>query len=119
MFWCQNLRPVGVNFSVPHAHFVHAVHQFRDEIKVKTSAAKGGDLTLRRQNHLRILDCVIEVVLVHCRSRKVTGRKRISICGADAVVSWEASRFSLQKWKIDILSRISDRGGSPERPTGD
>lgn len=61
----QNLRTFRVDFSVPNPHLIHAVHQFRDQIKIETRAAECGDLTLRRKDHVRIFERVLKIVAVH------------------------------------------------------
>ena len=65
MFRRQNLRPFSMDFSVPDSHLIDAVHQFRDEIKLETRVAKGRDLLFRRNNHMSVLDRVIEIVFVN------------------------------------------------------
>jgi len=65
MFRRENLRTVGVDFPIANANVIDAVHQFGDKVKVKTRAAKGRDLSLGRENYLRVFNCVIEIVLSH------------------------------------------------------
>ena len=65
MFGRENLRTVGMNFSVADAHFIHPIHQFRNQIKSKTGRAEGGDLLLGREDHLRVLDRVLEIIFLH------------------------------------------------------
>ena len=70
MFRRQDLRPLGVDPAVAHPHFVYLIHQFRDEIEAEARAAESGDLALRREDHLRVLDRVLEIVLVMCAARR-------------------------------------------------
>src|SRR5439155_1054826 len=65
MFRRENLRTVGVNFSVADAHFIHPIHQFGNQIKSKTGRAEGGDPLLGREDHLRVLDRVLEIIFLH------------------------------------------------------
>ena len=65
MFRGQNLRTVGVNVSIAHPNFVDAVHQFGNEIEPKTGGAEGRDLVLGREDHLRVFNCVLEIVFLH------------------------------------------------------
>jgi len=59
------LRPFCVNFSIPNAHLIDPIHQFRDEIEIKTRAAEGFDAALRSNDYLGILDRVIEIIFFH------------------------------------------------------
>ena len=65
MFRRENLGPVGVNSSIAHPHFVDAIHQFGNQIKTKTGRAEGRDLLLGGEDHLGVLDCVLEIVFLH------------------------------------------------------
>ena len=56
---------LGVNFSIPNPDLIDTIHQLGDEIEVKARGAEGRDLSLRREDHLCIFDCVIEIVLSH------------------------------------------------------
>ncbi len=67
MFRRENLRTVGVNFSVADAHFIYPIHQFRNQIKSKTGRAEGGDLLFGRENHLSVFNRVLEIVFLHVR----------------------------------------------------
>src|SRR5437660_852295 len=69
MFGRENLRPVGVNFSVADADLVDAVHQFGNEIKTKTGRAEGGDLLLGGEDHLSVFNRVLEVVFLHSNAK--------------------------------------------------
>src|SRR5260370_31470026 len=44
MFRRENLRTVGVNFSVADAHFMYPIHQFTNHIKSKTARTEAGDI---------------------------------------------------------------------------
>src|SRR5438552_4733842 len=65
MFRSENLRTLGVNFSVPDPDLIDAVHQLGDEIEVKARRAEGRDLLLRREDHLRVFNRVIKIILSH------------------------------------------------------
>src|SRR5260370_13391661 len=65
MFRRENLRTVGVNFSVADAHFIYPIHQFRNQIQSKTGRAEGGDLLFGRENHLSVFNRVLEIVFLH------------------------------------------------------
>src|SRR6266550_6075026 len=65
MFRSENLRALGVDFSVPNPDLIYAVHQLGDEIEVKARGAEGCDLLLGRENHLRVLNRVIKIVFSH------------------------------------------------------
>ena len=67
----QNLRTIGVDFSIANADLVHPVHQFGDEVKIETGAPKRRDLSLGRENHLRVFNCVIEIVPGHGHRNKL------------------------------------------------
>ena len=60
MFGRENLRTFGVNLSVAHPDLIDLVHQLGDEIEIEAGAAEGRDLLLGRENHLRVLDRVVE-----------------------------------------------------------
>ena len=63
MFGRQDLRSLGVNLSIANPNLIDAIHQLGDEIKIETGAAKGRNLSFGRDNHLRVFNCVIEIVL--------------------------------------------------------
>ena len=43
-------------------HFVHLVHQLADEVEPKAGVAESRDLALRREDHLGVLDRVLEII---------------------------------------------------------
>jgi len=63
IFRAENFR--ALRFDPPGANPdpIDPVHQLRDEMKLKAGVAKGSDLALRRENNLRILNRVFDVVL--------------------------------------------------------
>ena len=65
MFGCENLRTFGVNLSVAHPDLIDLVHQLGDKIEIETGDAESRDLLFRRENHLGVLNRVIEIVLLH------------------------------------------------------
>src|SRR5438067_12685124 len=65
MFRRKNLRALGVDFSVANADLIDPVHQLRDQIKIETGAAECRNVLLRRDNDVRIFNCVVEVVTGH------------------------------------------------------
>ena len=71
MFRSENLRALGVNFSVPNPDLIDVVHQLGDEIEVKARGAERCDLLLGRENHLRVLNRVIKIVFSHHLSDNV------------------------------------------------
>src|ERR1700736_1971311 len=69
MFRRQNLGTISMNLSVAQAPFVAPIHQFRNQVEMKTGAAEGRDLALGCNDYLRVLDRVLEIVFLHCRSK--------------------------------------------------
>ena len=69
MLRCQNLRSFRLDFSVANPDLVHAVHQLRDQIEIETGAAKRRDLTLGREDHVRIFERVVKIVAGHERCK--------------------------------------------------
>src|SRR5215216_6643451 len=61
----ENVRPLGMNFSVANSDLICAIHQLRDEIKIEAGAAKRRYLSLRSNDYMRIFDSVVEVVFRH------------------------------------------------------
>ena len=59
------LRTFGVDFAVAHPDLVDAIHQLGDQIKMEPGAAKGLNPALRRQDHLRVFEGILEAVGVH------------------------------------------------------
>ena len=59
----ENLRTFRVDFPVANPDLIDPVHQLRDEMKLKAGVAKGRDLPFRRENNLRILNGVFDIVL--------------------------------------------------------
>src|SRR5438105_15574265 len=92
MFRRQNLRTICVDFSIADADFVDAVHQFRNEVKMKTGRAEGSNLLFGREDHLGVFNCVLEIVFLHfCLT--ISLRSRISIHRDAVSVLWEANGF--------------------------
>jgi len=65
MFRRENLGTFGVDFPIANADLIDAVHQFGDKVKIETCAPEGRDLSLGRENHLRVFNGVVEIVLSH------------------------------------------------------
>ena len=65
MFGGQDLRALRVDAAVADADFIHLIHQLRDQIKAKAGAAERGDLPFGREDHARVLDRVLEVVVAY------------------------------------------------------
>jgi hypothetical protein len=65
MFGRENLRTFCVDFSVTNADLIDAVHQLGDQIKIETGVAESRDLSFRRDDYMRVFNCVIEVVSGH------------------------------------------------------
>src|SRR5438105_9871641 len=63
IFWTENFRALGFDPASANADLIDPVHQLRDEMKLKAGVAKGRDLPFRRENNLRILNGVFDVVL--------------------------------------------------------
>jgi hypothetical protein len=84
------LRALGVNFSVPDPDLIDPVHQLGDEIEVKARRAEGRDLLLRREDHLRVLNRVIEIVFSHHRSDNV--RQCSLLAKRNAAMEFSAGR---------------------------
>src|SRR5213594_1980037 len=72
----ENLRTFRVDFPVANPDLIDPIHQLRDQIKIETRAAKSRDLSLRSDDHMRVFDCVIEVVPGHGHRSKLTLRHR-------------------------------------------
>jgi hypothetical protein len=58
----KDLRALGVDSSIAHAHFVHLIHQLADEIETETGVAERRDSTFGREDYLGVLDRVLKVV---------------------------------------------------------
>src|SRR4029450_11577003 len=65
MFRSEDLWTLGVTFSPPKPDLIDTVHQLGDEIEVKARSTEGRDLSFGREDHLRIFNRVIEIVLSH------------------------------------------------------
>ena len=63
IFRAKNFRALGFDPAGANADLIDAIHQLRDEMKLKAGVAKGRDLPFRRENNLRILNGVFDVVL--------------------------------------------------------
>ena len=61
----ENLRTFGVDFPITHPHLIDVIHQFGDQIKRETGVAEGLNPALGRNDHLRVLDRVIEIIFFH------------------------------------------------------
>ena len=62
IFRAQNFRAFGFDPPGSNPDLIDPVHQLGDEMKLKTGVAKGRDLPLWRENNLRILNRVFDVV---------------------------------------------------------
>ena len=65
MIGCQYLRPFGVDLAITNPHLIDMVHQFGDQIKGETGVAESLNAALGRNDHLRVLDGVIEIIFSH------------------------------------------------------
>src|SRR6266496_668575 len=92
MLGSENLRTFRVDFPVANPDLIDPIHQLRDQIKIKTGAAKSRDLSLRSDDYMRVFNRVIEVVPGHCHRSKLALRrwefkKRIGLSAA-----WQVDR---------------------------
>ena len=60
----DDLRTLGVQLAVAHADLIDAIHELGDEEKAEARLAEGVDAALRGADDLRVLDGVVEGVLV-------------------------------------------------------
>src|SRR5881392_2091024 len=63
IFRTKNFRALSFNPAGANADLIDPIHQLGDEMKLKAGVAKGRDLAFRRENNLRILNGVLDVVL--------------------------------------------------------
>src|SRR5947207_2006138 len=59
----KNFRALSFNPAGANADLIDPVHQLGDEMKFEVGVAKGRDLSFRRENNLRILNGVLDIVL--------------------------------------------------------
>src|SRR5207249_11454755 len=59
----KNLRALSFNSPGATAELIDAVHELGDEMNLEVGVAKGRDLSFRRENNLRILNGVLDIVL--------------------------------------------------------
>src|SRR5438874_13496184 len=72
MLRAKNLRPLSFNPAGANSDLIDPVHQLGDEMKLKAGVAKGRDLPFRRENNLRILNGVFDIVLFQNSAGKNT-----------------------------------------------
>src|SRR5205807_109718 len=72
----ENLRALGFDPTGANADLIDPVHQLGDEMKLKAGVAKRRDLPFRRENNLRILNGVFDVVLFQIMWATIRRRRR-------------------------------------------
>src|ERR1044072_295948 len=65
MLRCKDLRAFRMDFPIAKSHLIHPIHQLRDKIEIEAGVSKTRDLALGSNNHVRVFNGIIEIVLGH------------------------------------------------------